>query len=444
MPYTHTSPNMNLILPDVGVQLGPTWAANLDTAFFKIDSHNHTSSNGVKVPTAGILIDEDLDFHQNNIVNLRSLKLLNSISTLPDTVALYSSSGNLFYNNALGIPIQLTQGSNINVGALNTNVWSYTSINSNTSLDATEPEIYLSTATTDEIQITLPLVNTTTAGRFYIIKDRSGLASQNNLTITPNSTDTINNLNTSEVINYDYGSIILVSDGSSNWNTFREGSPPATTTTLGTIQLAGDLAGSGSSYTAPRVVDATPIQKGKIQLAGDLSGYNTTSAFPKISAISGDATGKVYIGINTNTLSQLASRHNNRLIGTSASSTQAAEEVLISTNQHLTSVTGGIRYSTQTISNGGEWYIDDIIKNTIIFVYPTAVGLTLVLPANQNPGRMITIKDTSGLVNNNVNTLTLRTIDGKTIEGLLIPKQLTTNFGSWSFVSDNNGNWWMV
>ena len=62
---------MNLSLPTVSVTLGPTWATQVNTAFETIDSHDHSSGKGTKVPSAGLNINANVDFNENAIQNLQ-------------------------------------------------------------------------------------------------------------------------------------------------------------------------------------------------------------------------------------------------------------------------------------------------------------------------------------------------------------------------------------
>lgn len=108
---TTTTPNMNLVLPDVSVTAGPQWATLLNAAYALIDSHDHTTGNGVKVTPAGLNISSDLTFAQNNATNLRTVRLYPNNSFTPsvsDRTCLYALSGELYYIDANGNNVQLT------------------------------------------------------------------------------------------------------------------------------------------------------------------------------------------------------------------------------------------------------------------------------------------------------------------------------------------------
>jgi hypothetical protein len=64
--------------------------------------------------------------------------------------------------------------------------------------------------------ITLPLAAAVTAGRFYVISDVTGSGASNNITINRAGSDTIHG-DASYVIETAYGTVTLVSDGTSKW-----------------------------------------------------------------------------------------------------------------------------------------------------------------------------------------------------------------------------------
>ena len=43
MAETSTTTFMNLVLPTPGERLGPTWATDINTAFSRIDEHDHSA-----------------------------------------------------------------------------------------------------------------------------------------------------------------------------------------------------------------------------------------------------------------------------------------------------------------------------------------------------------------------------------------------------------------
>lgn len=116
-----TTPNMFLDLPVVSSTLGPAWASALNAALFLVDSHNHTSGSGVQVPAAGLSIDDALSFGGNDATLLRSTRFDPQSATLGDATdlrCLYAVAGNLYFNNASGTPVQITDGASLSATSL--------------------------------------------------------------------------------------------------------------------------------------------------------------------------------------------------------------------------------------------------------------------------------------------------------------------------------------
>lgn len=117
------TPQMNMVLPAVGVTPGPTWATQLNTAMNVVDDHDHTTGKGKKVPTAGLNINADLTFLGNNATALKSCRMQDNGSPLAgpsDLRAVYSSGGDLYWNNASGTPVKITSGGSLNIASLGT------------------------------------------------------------------------------------------------------------------------------------------------------------------------------------------------------------------------------------------------------------------------------------------------------------------------------------
>ncbi len=74
------------------------------------------------------------------------------------------------------------------------------------------------TSTAAARTITLPAAATATVGKTYIVKDESGAAATNNITVQGNAAETIEGTNT-KLINTNYGVLRLYTDGTS-WFTF--------------------------------------------------------------------------------------------------------------------------------------------------------------------------------------------------------------------------------
>jgi len=120
MPTT-TTPYMSLILPVPTLEPGPTWAEELVTAYETIDSHNHTSDQGVAVPSTGLNINADLYINNYNFINFRTSRYQDQGSSLSDPTdvgCVYIAGGDLYYNNDTGFPIQITAGNALNAASI--------------------------------------------------------------------------------------------------------------------------------------------------------------------------------------------------------------------------------------------------------------------------------------------------------------------------------------
>lgn len=115
MPIT-TSPNMNLPVPIVGQELGPQWATDINNSLSIIDAHTHSAGSGVQINPAGLNINSDLTFSDNNATQLRSSRYQpqSALLSLPaDIGAVYVSGVDLYFNDVNGTQIRLTQSGSI-------------------------------------------------------------------------------------------------------------------------------------------------------------------------------------------------------------------------------------------------------------------------------------------------------------------------------------------
>jgi hypothetical protein len=102
------------------------------------------------------------------------------------------------------------------------------------------------TDTTAARTITLPSAASTPAGQMFVVSDESGGAATNNITVTRAGTDTIEGV-TTKVINTNYGSIRLYSDGSTKWFTTAQDSDTIGELISGATVGSVFFAGTGST-----------------------------------------------------------------------------------------------------------------------------------------------------------------------------------------------------
>lgn len=217
-----TTANMAMTLPTPGVDVGPGWATMLNAAIGVIDGHNHAPGSGVRVPTAGLLINADVPFNNVNIIGAKSL---NFSGVIAGTNLTLSSDGvDLWYQNLGGTLIQLTcagaicvsttggfGGNYVSASALAT----YTSATQNytfttngtviagakvarlyagvvsvssgyTITNTDQTSVLLVNTSTLANSITLPAV-ASNVGRVLIVKDSTGAAATHHITVFPAS-----------------------------------------------------------------------------------------------------------------------------------------------------------------------------------------------------------------------------------------------------------------
>ena len=219
-----TLPNMNLIIPTPTVTFGPDWAQQLNAALALVDAHDHSSGKGAKVTPTGLNINADLSLGSNNLTFVRSVRLNSqaAVLALPGDVGSFSNvNGNLHWNNNGGTPVQLTNGGSPSTSTDGiSRSFSEANIASNTTINAAATVSMYLINTNSSITMTLPAANAVAAGRFYEFKDYVGLAATNNITVTPNGIDQINNVNAAVVLNYAYAGLRVVSNGVDKWDLF--------------------------------------------------------------------------------------------------------------------------------------------------------------------------------------------------------------------------------
>src|ERR1017187_6214807 len=216
MSTNYVTPIMGLTVPIPGLEPGPQYANDMSSNMSIIDGY------GAAVTPARLNINADLGFQSHNITNLRSLRMVNEGGTLigaSDLNCIYVDNGNLYFNNAAGVPIELTVGNGISPTPLsaftiqldNAAIWTMIPSDTYNILDVA----YSSTGTAT---INLAATGSLAPGRFLFIKDISGNATTHSITVNVagGSGDLIDGAS-SLVINSNYASVILWTDGAGHW-----------------------------------------------------------------------------------------------------------------------------------------------------------------------------------------------------------------------------------
>lgn len=116
MPST-TTPNMLLVVPTVGQELGPLYATEINSDLSLVDSHDHSPGKGVQVTPDGLAITSDLPFQSNNATQLRTTRFSVQSAVLSlgtDLNCLYDVNGDLYFNDGVGNQIRITSSGGVN------------------------------------------------------------------------------------------------------------------------------------------------------------------------------------------------------------------------------------------------------------------------------------------------------------------------------------------
>lgn len=107
------SPNMNLIIPTVGTQPGPTYASDINNSLTLIDQHDHTNGSGVPITPAAININSALDFDSNFATGIAGLVFSTSGSAPATNATLYQTGDDLYFVDGLGNDVRITQSGGV-------------------------------------------------------------------------------------------------------------------------------------------------------------------------------------------------------------------------------------------------------------------------------------------------------------------------------------------
>lgn len=112
MADTTISPNMNLPVPTVSEDFGPDWANNLNACLSAVDTHNHTSGQGVQIPPSGLNINVALPMGNNQLTQTQAV-VFQAQSSLSTLQAVYVSGVDLYYNDGSGNVVRITQSGSV-------------------------------------------------------------------------------------------------------------------------------------------------------------------------------------------------------------------------------------------------------------------------------------------------------------------------------------------
>lgn len=209
-----TTDNMGLILGTVSETLGPEWAELLNAALLVVDAHDHTSGNGVPITPSAMNINDNIDMDGYDLENAGAVYLDAQEAVDTDKEGSLQQYGNdLYWVSGAGASVRLTAGgSPVSSGS--------------GVISATTPGAYPYTVSTADAQTVLAADTSSartfnlpaaTDAMFFMIKDATGQAATNNISVVPDGTDTIDGSNSTYLIDANLACVGFVSDGVSAW-----------------------------------------------------------------------------------------------------------------------------------------------------------------------------------------------------------------------------------
>ena len=217
------------------------------------------------------------------------------------------------------------------------------------------------------------------------------------------------------------------------------GTPAATGSALGTVQLAGDLNGSGSVATAPRVgsLNGAVVPAGSGLTTGHVLQVNGGSSLTY--GFVADANVAVAAAIAGSKITPNFGSQNLSTTGTAAlGATTITGALVAGGNTAVNTLNGSFSVTTRTVT--ASFTVDTATTDYVIFCRTLSGAITITLPTASN-GRRLIIKDIEGnALNNNI---TLAPPGAAKIEGVNTNKVLANSWGSWTLVS-NGTDWFLV
>lgn len=184
-----------------------------------------------------------------------------------------------------------------------------------------------------------------------------------------------------------------------------------------------DVIVSGS-VTALAAIGSSPNANGATLSSGTLNLEPASASFGGV------------ITTGTQTLAGAKTFSGDTLIANNAGS-QATIGGSSSTAIHV--LNGGLRVTQRSTTSN--LTIDTTTTDYAVLVDTTGGAVTITMPAHAS-GRIVKIKDKGGAAETN-NITVARNGGTGSIEGVAASKTLSTNYGSWTFISDGS-SWWMI
>lgn len=192
---------------------GPEWASTLNTALEDVDAHDHSDGSGAPITPAAMDINANLDMNGYRLTEVDSVELENQSVTNSVAGLVYRVGDNLYFNNSAGVPVQITAGTTVNASITNAKA-------------VTTPGAFPYSVTTGDT-LKVVLVDTSAARTINLpaatnamsvtIKDKTGSAGTNNISLVPAGADSIDGSAATYALNSNWAALELISDGVSAW-----------------------------------------------------------------------------------------------------------------------------------------------------------------------------------------------------------------------------------
>lgn len=300
------SPNMSMPVPVVGSSPGPDWANDINASLSIIDSHNHSTGQGVAINPDGLNINEDLPLNSNNITETRSVRFdaqSSPISGSDDLGALYESGVDLYYNDGAGNQVRITQGGSVS-GASGT----ITGLPSGTASASYSAGIFTfesATSTPATLNVgPIVIANQVANAKTITITPNSGIPSNYALSLPASLPGALNYMTLDGSGNVSYntsgttGSGAVVLGTSPTLITATLTSPTISAPTIsGTVSVTGVLGLANGSAAAPSLAFTNSLTTGLYRASADTIGFSSAG----VNSGSINSSGNWSIGINTAT-----------------------------------------------------------------------------------------------------------------------------------------------
>lgn len=107
--------NISLKTSTVGVTTDSLGSQNDQDNLQLLDLHDHTTGKGVRIPTAGVNINADLEFNNNSATELEGASFTSQVSNSAVANTIFVKNGELYYVDASLNVVQLTSGGSISL-----------------------------------------------------------------------------------------------------------------------------------------------------------------------------------------------------------------------------------------------------------------------------------------------------------------------------------------